>query len=77
MTKDQEELKNQVGLALAGLGLAFAQVLGKDDVPPAVLASLRSTTARVHDHLQDIGANDAADMLVPFARALHDKSLLP
>jgi hypothetical protein len=77
MTNELEELKSQVGLAVAALGVSFARTLAEDDVPPRVLATLRQRSEEAHRHLQDQGALHAAEMFAQFAQALHDPRWFP
>jgi hypothetical protein len=77
MASDLEALKSQIGLAVAALGISFARTLAEDDVPPAVLASLRKRSEEALEQLHADGALDAAEMFGEFAKALHDPQWFP
>lgn len=78
MTESEvEELKSQIGLALAALGVSVARTLAADDVPPRVLETLREQAKEAHDHLTDCEAFDAAAMFGVYARALNDSEWFP
>jgi hypothetical protein len=72
MSDQFETLKVQTGLAVAALGISFAQTLAADDVPPAVLACLRKRSQEAYDQLRADGDADAATIFGEFVRALND-----
>jgi hypothetical protein len=53
MPKDPiNELEAQTAMALAALGVAFAQTLAEDDILPRVLATLRKKADNLYRHLK-------------------------
>ena len=74
MADQYEALKVQAGLAVAALGLAFAQTLASDDTPPGVLTTLRKRSQEVFNRLKADGALDAAAIFGEFVHALNENS---
>jgi hypothetical protein len=78
MAKDPiTDLKDQTTLAMAALGVAFAQTLVELDESNQALAILRRKVADVYLDLEKGGQFDAEVMVGSFSRSLHDKKYFP
>jgi hypothetical protein len=72
-----KKLREDMGFAMAAMGVAFAQSLFETGKLPITIAGLRSNLEKVAYGMQNDEYEAARQMLIPFGEALKDKKFFP